>query len=231
MADKHVSVSEAAQRLDLGSQRVRALIADGRLRARRVGNQYVLEASEVASFRQRERVSGRPLGARSAWWVLAQLSGRPNAVVVSPRTYYRVRELLGSAEQLVRALSASEPRSQRHAWRVLPSDLEKLRRDSRIVLTGMAADEHLIDVSYQPDLDGLDAYVSESQLAALDRGLMPVKGSREPNLVLRVPNGGSWVLDESRAPFAVVAADLLDHRDERVRRSARRALIGPARGD
>ena len=89
----------------------------------------------------------------------------------------------------------------------------------------MAADEPRIDVRYQPELDGLDGYVSRAGLEAIERDLLPERSSREPNLVLRVPHaGGAWILAEPRAPAPVVAADLLDHDDERVRRSARAVL-------
>jgi excisionase family DNA binding protein len=230
MNERYLAVDDVAERLGLSPQRVRALIAGDRLPALRVGGRYVLDASSVAAFSERPRLPGRPLNASSAWALLAELSGGEGAELTSRRTGYRLRKLLDAGgKRLLRALVHAAPRSQRHVWRVLPADLDRLRGDPRVVLTGLAADDPSIDVRYQPAVDGVDGYVSDSQRRALERELLPEKTSREPNLVLRVPAGSSWILAELRAPAVVVAADLLDHPDERVRRSARRTVERAAR--
>jgi excisionase family DNA binding protein len=220
-----ISVNEAAEHLQLSPQRVRALIASGDLPAERIGGRYVLDPVAVASFRGRERSRGRPLSARNAWAILAQMGGRSTAVNVSPRSHYRLQGLLQSnGDALVRALSSSEPRSREERWRVLPSDLRALARDSRVILSGLSADDRRIDVRHQVERDGLEGYASEEVIQALDLRLKPEKRSDRPNLVLRAPRGSMWILDERRAPWPVVAADLLNHDDPRVRRSARAAL-------
>lgn len=129
------------------------------------------------------------------------------------------------------ALARAQPRARLHSWRVLPSDLPKLREDRRLVPTGLAADHPSIDVRYQPERDGVDAYVSGDDLSALERRLQPEQHSLVPNLLLRIPREEAWILEEERAPMPVVAADLLDHRDPRVRRAARAALSRIASGD
>jgi hypothetical protein len=96
--------------------------------------------------------------------------------------------------------------------------------DRRLVLSGLSADDLSIDVRYRPNRDVLDAYVSEEGLEELRRELQPIEDSSEPNVQLRVPRGRSWILHNGRAPSPVVAADLLDHHDPRVRRAARDAL-------
>ena len=228
--DRLLSSVEAAERLGVAPQRVRALIAAGRLPAVRVGNRHVLDAEVVKSFGRRERVPGRPLAAGSAWALLGELSGCPDVAAPSRRTAYRLRDLLAAGgDALVGALLRSEARSELHPWRVLPADIAALRGDSRIVASGMSADDPSIDLRYQPQIDGLDGYVSGADLQALERELLPEKSSQAPNLLLRVPRDeGVWILAVSSAPAPVVAADLLDHDDERVRRSARAALAGAA---
>lgn len=225
MARSQLSVEEAAQRLRVTPQRVRSLIAAKRLPADRVGVNYLLDADDVVAFGQRERRAGRPLSAKNAWALLAQLSGRPKAALVSRSTSYRLRRLLEQGgEELADALALSQPRSEWHAWRVLPSDFAKLNDDLRLVPTGLAAADAWIDIRYQPERDGIDAYVSQDDLRALERRFQPEKRSRASNVLLRVPRNGTWILDERRSPIPVAAADLLDHRDPRVRRAARAAL-------
>jgi len=231
MAQQHLSVSDAARRLELSPQRVRALIASGDLPAERVGGRYVLDSSAIGAFLQRERYSGRPLSSRNAWAVLAELSERSGVVPVSRRSRYRLRELVeAGGPQLARALAGAEPRAHEERWRVLPSDLARVKRNSKIVLSGLAADDPFIDVRHQVERDGLEGYVSREVLVFLENNLRPEKRSSQPNLVLKVPHGASWILDEARAPSAVVAADLLNHEDPRVRRSARAALRRSAHG-
>ncbi len=226
-----MTVDEAAERVGLSAQRIRALIASDRLAAERVGSRYVIQREDVASFLQQERAEGRPLSSRNAWALLAQISGRAEAVKASRRSLYRLRRLLKEDGATVRALSHAEPRSSVHSWRVLPSDIKKLKEDSRLVPSGLAADDAQIDVRYQPKRDGFDAYVSAPMLKSLERQLRPIKKSDEPNLVLRVPRASSWVLKEKQAPSAVVAADLLDHRDPRVSRAARASLMSSVHSD
>jgi excisionase family DNA binding protein len=225
MAGSRISVSEAAKHLELSPQRVRALIASGDLPAERIGGRYLLDPAAVASFRERERPGGRPLSARNAWAILAQLGERPAAVDISRRSHYRLQRLLESrGKALVRALSGAEPRSREVRWRVLPSDLVELAQDPRLVLSGLSANDPRIDVRHQVERDGLEGYASEAFIRTLERRLKPEKQPGRANLLLRAPQGSMWILDERRAPWPVVAADLLNHDDPRVRRSAQAAL-------
>ena len=227
-----LSVDEAAQRLGLSSQRIRALIAAGRLPAERVGARYLLDPAAVAEVGRLKRPGGRPLSARNVWAVLAELGGHPEAAAASRRSAFRVRRLLGEGpDTIVRSLVHAQPHADEHAWRVLPSDLEKLQADPRLVATGLAADDPLIDVRYLPARDGFDAYISSADLTSLQRRFRPQLDSAAPNVVLRVPLVNSWILDQRPAPSAVVAADLLNDRDPRVRRAARAALERVIRGD
>jgi excisionase family DNA binding protein len=222
------SVEEAARRLDVVPQRVRALIAAGRLPAQRVGKGYVLDAAEVEQFARQPRPRGRPLSAANAWALLAVLARLPDKGSFAGRpirSQHRIESLLEQKGQVVAAaLRSSQPRAVSHGWRVLPSDVDRLADDVRLVKSGLSADAKRIDVRYQRGRDGIDAYVSQEHLHELDRELQPIKSSGNVNVRLRVPEGSQWVLDEAVAPLAVVAADLLDHDDPRVARAARGAL-------
>jgi hypothetical protein len=109
-------------------------------------------------------------------------------------------------------------------WRILPSDAAGLITDERLVRTGLSAQAPSIDIHFDLRRDGIDAYVSEGQLGELRSSLQPIEGSDTPNALLRVPLGEDWILNEPVAPAVVVAADLLDHADPRVTRSARRVF-------
>jgi hypothetical protein len=211
---------------------VRSLIAAERLPAERVGARYVLDPGDVAELVRLKRPGGRPLSARNAWALLAELSGYPEAASVSPRSYFRLRHLLDAdAGVIADLLAGAQARSIRHAWRVLPSDLGKLAADPRLVPSGLAADDPLIGIRYQVARDGFDAYVGSADLRVLKQGYQPQLDSAVANVVLRVPLDNSWILDQRRAPSAVVAADLLSHRDARVRRAAHAALGRVVHGD
>lgn len=224
MAKDLFSVADVADYLGVSEQRVRSLICVDRLPASRVGSRYVIRRDDLLEYARQERVPGRPISFQNAWALLARLSGRDDARAASPRSHYRLERLLSDPDARLRALSSAEPRSELHRWRVLDSDLPKLLRDSRLALSGLSADDRSINVRYQPKRDLLDAYVSQRALKALKRELRPIEDSHQPNLQLRVPRGGSWVLDGARVPSPVVAADLLDAPDPRVKRAARHAL-------
>jgi excisionase family DNA binding protein len=72
------SVSETAEQLGLDRSRVRALIAAGRLPARRVGRDWFVGIGDVTRFQEAHRRPGRPLSPTRAWAVLeaAERSGR-----------------------------------------------------------------------------------------------------------------------------------------------------------
>jgi excisionase family DNA binding protein len=230
MADKHLSIHEAAERLQLSAQRVRALVAAGQIPADKIGGRYILDSSALALFHSRERFPGRPVSSRNAWALLAAISDCPADVEVSRSSYYRLLRHPGGPN-VVKALAHGEARSENHRWRVLPSDVARLRNEKCLVLTGLAAEDPSIDIRYEADRDGLDGYVNANVLQELERSLKPERGSQEPNLVLRVPRGSSWILDAEEAPSPVVAADLLGHSDPRVRRAAQVALSDLANAD
>lgn len=48
----HLTTIQAAERIGVTPRRVRALIASGRLKAEKVGRDYVIDEDEVKSFRR-----------------------------------------------------------------------------------------------------------------------------------------------------------------------------------
>lgn len=70
-----IAVSEAAERLGVHASRVRQLIEDGSLPARKVGSVWMVDADDVVHRLQKPRRAGRPLSARRAWALLLLLDG------------------------------------------------------------------------------------------------------------------------------------------------------------
>lgn len=220
-----MTVEEAARHVGVSQRRVRAMTAGGLLQAERRGGRYLIDRAAVEALAAAGRQSSRPLAPRSAWVILAALAG--GELPDAPRsTLHRLRQMLEteSSSELALRLRHAQKRSSAQRWRVLASNIERLRNDSRLVATGLAADDPMIDIRYQPERDGYDGYVSAENLLALRRELHPEEQASSPNVTLRVPTQSDWVLRHERAPSAVVAADFLDSGDERIRRTALRAF-------
>ena len=210
------SSKDAAQALGVSMQRVRALARAGRLVGRKIGSRWLIEPV----LGKREPRSGRPTSTTIAWALLAELSG-VRADWVHPSALSRLRRRLDEPEWALKSLQYSQARSRVVHWRALPSDLPKIRKSAAIVLTGLSAVTPEIDIVSSSD--EIDAYVDRDMLGRIERQFRPAKESEEPNLTLRVPSQ-PWILSFSRAPLAVVSADLYLSADSRVSRAGRNAL-------
>ena len=213
-----MSVDQAAGVLGVSPRRVRALIGSKRIPAVKLGRSWAVDRSVVLSHGRRR--SGRPVSHENAWALLALLSGS-QAPWVDAFSRSRLKRRLLSREWLEDALGSSEPRAAVNSWRILPSDLPKLKAYG-LVRSGIAAQIPGLDVV--PMDNGVDGYVSSKTLAQIEKKLQPAKSPDNPNVVLRVPSQ-PWVLSQGPvAPPAVVAADLLAHPDSRVARAGRKLL-------
>src|SRR5438874_15681 len=184
-----MSVHQAAQALGVSPRRVRALIGSNRVPAVRLGRSWALDRSLLRSHGR--RISGRPISADNAWALLALLSGSeaPWADVFSRS---RLKRRLLNREWLSKALESSEPRSAIYSWRILPSDLPKLK-DYGLVRSGLAA--HVPGLDVVPMDDAIDGYVSSKALAQIEKKLKPAKSPDNPNVLLRLPSQ-PWVLHQ-----------------------------------
>jgi excisionase family DNA binding protein len=208
------SVEEAARTLGISPRRVRALAAAGQLHSRRVGRAWVidLDGSNPA------RTPGRRLSARSAWGALGLLEDR-----LSRSERQRARQRRRQLAEL--PPGALLRRADVHRFLAHRAAVPRLGRDPRLVLSGVsAAGQHGVDLIA---LDQVEAYLRPEHLDSVRReyALRPPASDAPANVILRVPRP-TWPFsdDERVAPALVVAADLLDARDERSVRAAR-ALI------
>jgi excisionase family DNA binding protein len=210
------SSQDAANRLGLSARRVRALARAGRLKAHKIGSRWILEPVSAA----REPRAGRPVSASIGWAILALLSGaRPAGL--HPSALSRLKRRLRDLEWVLRSLQYGEARARVVRWRVLPADIPKILAEYGLVLTGLSAITEEIDLL--PSSGEVDAYVTSAVIRKIERQFQPAKEAGQPNLTLRVPNQ-PWILAFSRAPLAVVSADLLLSPDARAVRAGRDAL-------
>ena len=200
---------------------MRRLARNGRIPAKKLGRDWLLLPASVESLQQRKR-RGRPLSSANAWALLALLSG-DSPRWVDARVRFRLNGYLESSERLLQLLALSEARANVHSLWLPPDDLSRLGQEPGLVRSGLAA-------AAAPELDlfffepVFDAYVDQRRLKSVIARYQPLADSDQPNLWLRVPSN-RWVLrKESKAPLAVIAADLLGHPDQRVDDAGRDVL-------
>lgn len=214
-----LGVSQAAARLGLSEQRVRALLSSGGLAGAKVAGRWFVDPISVERWQPRRNKRGRPLSPPNAWALLFALSGR-HLEWLAPWDRSRLAaKLRGNWRQWA-------PRAQNRArimrFRAHPGQLTRLQKNPQIVLSGVsAAREYGIDIVPRDELEG---YVKEKSL----RGLIQkykLSPSARPNVVLHVVEG-QWPFDKDEvfAPIAVVALDLCESEDPRSRRAGKKVL-------
>lgn len=218
MAARLVSVQEAAQLLGVTRQRVLQRIAEGSLRAEKVGSRWVIDATALSPAR-----TSRPLSPRMVWALARALEGRHVEVRSDEvrRVSERLERLDGSDPRAVAALVRSwlSDRARRLELEVHPEDLDELRKDPRLNLSGVS--DPRAGLSSGRDLE---AYIEQGQLDGLaeDYFLDLNAKPEHPNVVLHV----SPVAMDG-VPRLFSAADLLERGGPRETRAAL-ALIGRA---
>ncbi|HLY87426.1 MAG TPA: helix-turn-helix domain-containing protein [Acetobacteraceae bacterium] len=226
-----LTANEAARRLGVTQKRVYSLVASGALSARRLGNRFLLDPSEVEARKMQGIVTGRPLDQTSAWAVLWLASARdkrdlgPWGAYLARNTRWRVRQKLGEGP-LAAELAALAPRLRRRGrlvhMRAHPSDLPRLLDEPDVVRTGISAAADVgADIVAPADLE---AYAPAPRFDEL-RGRYFLEESNAPNVWLRLIHE-PWPFPSGTrvAPAAAVALDLLDSADERTRRAGRELL-------
>lgn len=216
----NLSVVEAARRLGVGVPRIHKRIADGSLRAERIGSQWVVD--ELSLIRVAERNEpGRPLSARSAWAIIALAEGDDDALSrLAPSERARAKSRLGGLLNLAakRAQGEAEVRSSASALRLLfrnradlvlrkaaAADLPGLRDDARwqslasSVVSGIASSD-------------VDGYLAGRDVDSLSRDFLLMQADSDANVIIHVLPEGQQVYPQSKL---LLAADLADQRGPR----------------
>lgn len=228
-----VSVVEAAERLGVNVPRIHQRIADGSLRAERIGSQWVVNERSLLEVAER-REAGRPLSIRSAWAVIA-LSERDDGALrgLAPsersRARQRLARLLSASEQwpvgedeasaiAVSLRSLFRNRAERRLLRAAPADLDDLRADSRW--------RALVESDASGIASGdIDAYLPEGEVERLAKDYLLVPAIDDANVVIHVVPKAQHPYPESRLRLA---ADLAEQRGPREEARAAELLHGLA---
>jgi excisionase family DNA binding protein len=213
-----MSVTEAADELEVSSRRVLQLVASGKLRGEQLGWGWVVDPVDVERIRRHRGEVGRPWSPVAAWAVLALAGGEQPDVSPVERSGARKRlaqhGLLGLAGRL-------RARAEPHWYYAHPSALERLVHEPGLVRGGAsAASDH--DAGLIAG-DLVEAYIARSRLAALVKRFALDPNAERPNVLLRLIDDEVWpfVADVAVAPWPVVAVDLLEADDERSQRAGR----------
>lgn len=225
-----LTTRQAAARLSVNQSRVRALVASGGLRARRVGDRWLVDAESVdqQAALTAARATGRSMSQRVAW-AAADLADRGGASWLVANERSRLRHRLSTAatssEVMQRWLRTRADHVSR--YRVGERDLDGLLATEGVVRTGVSA-----AAAYRLGLGTAgsgDAYVTADVEQRLVDEFFLIS-SQTGNLTLRLVADG-WhettarhVGEHSVAARLVVGVDLADDSDVRTQ-SAGHALI------
>ena len=227
-----LSVSEAAERLGVNVQRVHQLVAEGALPAERVGRHWILEEADLV--RLDRRPPGRPLSPKSAWALaimaavdagspaLEKASSRALSRIAAPdrsKARARLRALLDESqfspgdEEAALSLAASlrgllQNRAERHGFKAAARDLDDLRADSRVILSGVSLPDSGI-----ASADIVEGYVSRAEFdSVVDDYLLSKARPPEANVVLHAFGDlAHFDVDLQADNWLVLAADLAEH--------------------
>lgn len=207
-------VSDAAHRLGVSDQRVRAMISTGVVDAQKVAGTWWISAESLARAVAQSRPAGRPFGPESAWSLLLIASGEP-VTWASPRVRWRASVALRE-KGLAESFGKLGNRAVRHAYQAHPAELPRLAGREDLMLGGVSA-----AATHRLGLQGgneVEAYVAADAIEHVAQRHGLARGS-ETNVVLRAIPEGLWpVLRRPVAPLAAVLADLDEHTDPRARR-------------
>jgi excisionase family DNA binding protein len=215
----NVSVAEAARRLGVGVPRIHKRIADGSLRAERIGSQWVVD--ELSLLRVAEhREPGRPLSSRSAWAIIALAESDDEALaalapIERSRAKARLDELIASvpkrlSEDSVRQLAAElrklfRNRAERRCYKAAAADLADLREDERWQSLISPASSGIASTE-------IDGYVAANDLPGLERAFLLTPAVDDGNVVIHSLPDGQPSYPDSKLQLA---ADLADQRGAR----------------
>jgi excisionase family DNA binding protein len=208
-----VTIAQAAEAAGLSRSRIDALIRAGKIRATKVGHQWVLDdPQQLAALTHRR---GRPLSARMAWALMLDLDG-VDAPWVTSVERRRLRDhqdrLRRDQDPVTRWQALAAGRARRIAY--AGTDPAALLRDIEVQASGLSDPRSGLSAGSEAE-----AYVHEDDWRTVVRRHLLVEPTGQPAVWLHV----SAYLPP-RALRLQVAADLADHGGPRERARARAIL-------
>jgi excisionase family DNA binding protein len=188
------AVSDAAAVLNVSEVQVGRLIAQGEIIATKWGRAWMIDAASVHRYAALRPERGRPFEQQRAW----------DELLVTQ---------VGSMKKAKALAVVARRHSVRHSVRVVPGMVEKLRRDSRVVLSGVdAAQAHGAHVSVMPPLD---LYVRSKDLAGLMKKYVSAENVTDPNVIIRSVETDVLQQFGKYVPLIVALVDLIAEGDTR----------------
>ncbi len=211
-----LSIVQLAERLGVSQARARNLVAHGVIKAERVGSHWVVDEHDAAKYQPLVR---RPLSVVNAWRLVSYSAGGqlPEA---HPMEKSRLHGHLASLKHnddpvpVIRSLLAK--RAENAEFSSSPADLEELRKDPRIHISGVSH-----PASGLLSNSELEAYVSRKDFEAVVKDWFLVKpaAGQRCNVLFHVADK----VPEELPPL-VIAADLADRPGVREHQAAREIL-------
>lgn len=208
-----MSVSEAAEVLNLSPARVRAMASRGQLAAVKIADRWLVERRAVEWRLRRESPRGRRFTPRNAWALLMLASGEDvRGLDASVRS--RLKRAL-ALEGLASLAPRLRDRSRVSTYRAHPGEIRHLIDDDSFVPSGITAASAVgADLVAGREADG---YVAQARLQDfIDEHALSPAGDKG-NVSLRIIPDEIWADLKGRpaAPPAVVALDLAEELDPR----------------
>lgn len=229
-----LSVKQAAALLNIDDSRVRQLLRAGVLEGQHVGGRWLVDGHSARLRKERGHVAGRPLSVRNAWGLLAALSGQqaPNlSHAERSRIMSRLRNMVAHNELPVAQLGELlRARAESRRYRVHSGLLPTLLDDPDVVRGGLSAAARLGAGYLAPGR--AEIYVHSDKVGKLEAGFGLIRDNSGGNVLMHVAPAEAWPFlrsdadpgKSSDAPAAVVAADLLDSREDRSETAASELL-------
>jgi|SRR6267142_1169377 len=214
-----ISAQEAASRLGVNAQRVRALAAQGRLPAHKIANRWLFDSALLHDSEARSRSDGRPFAERHALALLFLASGEEPGWL-SGYDSWRLRRYL---PRLTRVVARLRSRSRASYFAAPDSLLRRLISYPNVARSGLSAAEH-----YGADISArnvIEIYCLQDAAEHLrHRYALREVPEAAANLIIHPIKVPEALAGRRIMPVGVVAADLLDSSDSRTRRAGRALL-------
>jgi len=205
---EYFSVQQAAKSLGVSEVQVGRLISQGDLIASRFGRSWMIDPRSVNRYADLHPSRGRPLPPSRAWELLKSSS-------------------VSSLEEARELAVHCRRRAERREVRVLLGLLDRVREDSRVVLSGVDAARHFgAAVSVMPPLD---FYIRRGDFQSFSKDFVVHQDFAEFNCVVRIVDVPMFVDTPmgNHVPLLVALVDLIAEGDYRSAKEAFRCLEVP----
>ncbi len=214
MAERRMSVAEAAARLGMSPAAIRHLVANGDLDAERFAGRISIPSQNVQRLGLAPRPSGRPFAPSGAWAILRMLSHQDVEGLSAPRRSQLRRHLRDDdSEGLAGRLRA---RAVRHGWYVHPSLHDNLVASASWLSSGRSALEQ-VNANLIGRVDPLvEGYLPAADLDHLAEAVAADRSPVAANVIVRAVGEVADVPSRiGVAAPAVVALDLIESGEAR----------------